>query len=194
MYEPILKKYYRETIAPELMKSRGYRNRHQVPAIEKVVINTGMAATIEKAAMDDTVKDLANIAGQRPVLTRARQSISNFKLRKGMPIGAKVTLRGAAMYDFLHRLISVALPTIRDFRGLPARFDGNGNYTIGIADHTIFPEVSVDNVKRVVGMDITIVTTTRDDETARELLRQFGMPFRRPESAAPAASAEAASA
>ena len=190
MNEPILKKHYRETVAPAMLKSRGYKNPHQVPAIEKVVINTGMNATIDKAALNETVQDIANIAGQRPVLTKARKSISNFKLREGMPIGAKVTLRGSMMYEFLHRLISVALPTIRDFRGVSNKLDGNGNYTIGIGDHTIFPEISVDNVKRVVGMDITIVTTTRDDAAARELLKHFGMPFRRSEQAA----AEAASA
>ncbi len=191
MYEPILKTYYRDTIVPALIKDRGFKNRHQVPAIEKVVINSGMNATIDKAAMNDTVQDIANIAGQRPVLTKARQSISNFKLRQGMPIGVKVTLRGAAMYDFLYRLISIALPAIRDFRGVSNKLDGNGNYTIGIGDHTIFPEISVDNVKRVVGMDITIVTTTADDDTARELLSHFGMPFRRSEAAAAAESASA---
>ena len=191
MYEPILKTYYRDTIVPALIKDRGFKNRHQVPAIEKVVINSGMNATIDKAAMNDTVQDIANIAGQRPVLTKARQSISNFKLRQGMPIGVKVTLRGAAMYDFLYRLISIALPAIRDFRGVSSKLDGNGNYTIGIGDHTIFPEISVDNVKRVVGMDITIVTTTGDDDAARELLSHFGMPFRRSETAAPAESASA---
>ncbi len=184
MNEPILKTHYRETIAPAMMKSRGYENRHQVPAIEKIVINSGLAATIDKSALSDTVDDIANIAGQRPVLTKARKSISNFKLRQGMPIGVKVTLRGAQMYEFLHRLIAISLPAVRDFRGLPSRLDGNGNYTIGISDHTIFPEISVDSVKRVVGMDITIVTTARDDEIARELLKHFGMPFRRQENPA----------
>jgi large subunit ribosomal protein L5 len=191
MYEPILKTYYRDTIVPALIKDRGYKNRHQVPAIEKVVINSGMNASIDKAGITDTVQDITNIAGQRPILTKARKSISNFKLRQGMPIGAKVTLRGAAMYDFLHRLIAIALPAIRDFRGVSNKLDGNGNYTIGIGDHTIFPEISVDNVKRVMGMDITIVTTTNDDDVARELLKHFGMPFRRSESAAPAEVASA---
>jgi len=150
-----------------------------------------MDASIDKAALNDTLQDIANIAGQRPILTRARKSIAQFKLRKDMPIGAKVTLRGVSMYEFLHRLISIALPTIRDFRGVSSRLDGNGNYTIGIGDHTIFPEISIDNVKRVVGMDITIVTTTRDDETARELLRHFGMPFRRPDTPAATEAATA---
>lgn len=164
-----------------MMKDYGYRNIHETPRIEKIVINSGISATAEKAVVTDTSRDIELISGQRPIVTRARKSIASFKLREGMPIGVKVTLRGNTMYDFLYRMISVAIPAIRDFRGLSSRLDGNGNYTIGITDHTIFPEISIDQVKRNLGMDITIVTTAADDKAGRELLRQFGMPFRRQE-------------
>ena len=174
-----LRKQYHETIVPELMKSRGYQNRHQVPAIQKVVINSGFDANVDKNGIEDRVKEITRLAGQKPVITRARMSVSNFKLREGMPIGIKVTLRGAAMYDFLVRLINIALPGMRDFRGIHHKLDGNGNYTLGISDHTIFPEASHESVKANLGMDITIVTTARTDDEGRELLTQFGMPFRK---------------
>lgn len=183
MPEPVFRKFYKEQVVPELQKTRGYKNIHQVPAIEKVVINSGVSASLDKAAVTDTAKEIAAIAGQKPVITTARKSISNFKLREGMPIGVKVTLRGDRMYEFFYRLISVALPSIRDFRGVSHKLDGHGNYTLGIADHTIFPEVSIEQTKRVTGMDITIVTTADNDEDGRELLRLFGMPFRRQEGA-----------
>jgi len=191
MSTPALKKYYTEEVVPALKKSRGYTNPHQVPAIEKVVINSGISATLDKAAVNDTVRDIGLITGQRPVITKARKSIANFKLREGMPVGVKVTLRGTSMYEFLYRLLAVALPSIRDFRGVPSRFDGQGNYNLGIGDHTIFPEISIENVKRTTGMDITIVTTAETDEEGQELLRLMGMPFRRQEAAVqvPAATA-----
>lgn len=180
MSVPYLKEFYKNTVVPELTKSRGYSNVHEVPSVVKVVINSGVDASIEKSALQDVVNDIALIAAQKPVQTLARKSISNFKLREGMPVGVKVTLRGQRMYDFLYRLIAVALPTIRDFRGIPSRLDGNGNYTLGITDHTIFPEVSIDGGRRgTLGMDITIVTTAKTDEEGRELLSLLGMPFRK---------------
>ena len=183
MSTPEFKKQYQEQIAPALLKELGLKNIHQVPAIEKVVINSGVSSAHDKSVMTDTAKDIGAIAGQKPITTKARKSISNFKLRQGMPIGVKVTLRGNQMYDFLFRLINIALPVIRDFRGVSSKLDGNGNYNIGISDHSIFPEISLDNIKRTTGMDITIVTTTRNDESARLLLSKFGMPFRKKEAA-----------
>jgi len=179
MQKPYFSQYYREQIVPALMKSRGYKNIHEVPQIQKVVLNTGFSAVIDKGGIDEIQKDLSKIAGQKAVITKARRSVSNFKLREGMPIGAMVTLRGYRMYDFLYRMISVALPGIRDFRGVNDRMDGNGNYTLGISDHTIFPETHSDGNKRVIGMDICIVTTAMTDDEGRELLAAFGMPFRK---------------
>lgn len=180
MSVPYLKEFYKNTVVAELTKSRGYSNVHEVPSVLKVVINSGIDASAEKSAIQDIVNDIALISGQKPVQTLARKSISNFKLREGMPVGVKVTLRGSRMYDFLYRLIAVALPTIRDFRGIPSRLDGNGNYTLGITDHTIFPEISIDGSRRgTLGMDITIVTTAKTDDEGRELLSLLGMPFRK---------------
>lgn len=181
--KPVFKTHYIEQVVPELKKSRGYKNPHEVPAVQKVVINSGLSADFDKAAIADTVRDISLIAGQKPVITKARKSIANFKLRAGMPVGVKVTLRGEQMYDFLYRMISIALPSIRDFRGVPKRLDGHGNYTLGIEDHTIFPEISIEGTKRTTGMDITIVTTADNDEEASELLKLMGMPFRRAEGA-----------
>ncbi|TVR54137.1 MAG: 50S ribosomal protein L5 [Puniceicoccaceae bacterium] len=181
MSKPYLKTYYHDTVLPELMKLRGYKNVHQVPRIEKIILNTGISAVAEKSVLADAIKEMSLIAGQRPVQTKARMSVSNFKLRKGMPIGCKVTLRGDRMYDFLYRLIMIALPMIRDFRGVSGRLDGNGNYSIGVADATIFPEITVEGAKKHAGMDITIVTTAKTDPEGRELLRLLGMPFRRSE-------------
>ena len=175
-----LKKTYLENVVPGLMKSRGYKNRHEVPKLEKIVINSGFDASVERSFPEDLAKDITLIAGQKAVITIARKSISNFKLREGMPIGVKVTLRGEKMYDFLYRYISVVLPLIRDFQGVKQKLDGNGNYTMGITDHTIFPEINSDSNKRQIGMDITIVTSAATDEEGAALLSLLGMPFRKP--------------
>ncbi|MGH7589081.1 MAG: 50S ribosomal protein L5 [Gemmatimonadota bacterium] len=176
-----LKQTYERSIRSQMMKEFGYDNPHQVPRIEKIVINVGMGDAIDNPKLlDTTVSELAAITGQRPTVTRAKKSISNFRLREGMSIGAKVTLRGNRMYEFLDRLINVAIPRIRDFRGVPTRsFDGRGNYTLGIKEQLIFPEVDYDKVDKVHGMDITIVTTAERDDEAMALLTSFGMPFRR---------------
>ena len=179
MSQALLQKLYTETVVPELKKKFGYENVHQVPAVKKIVINSGFAATADKNHITYVTEEIAKISGQRPVTTKAKLSISNFKLREGQPIGCKVTLRGEAMYDFMMRLINIALPCIRDFRGVPAKFDGQGNYTLGIADHTIFPEVSAEGTTATIGMDISFATSAANDEEGRELLRLFGMPFRK---------------
>lgn len=183
-YTPTLKKLYTEQVAPALVQTRGYKNAHQVPKITKVTLNTGIDAEADKNQIADIARDLGAIAGQKPVLSKSKKAISNFKLRQGQVVGAHVTLRGDAMWEFLYRLIAVALPTIRDFRGVPAKLDGQGNYNLGIADFTIFPEITVESVKKSMGLDVTIVTTANTDDEARELLRLLGMPFRRSESAA----------
>jgi len=182
-YTPPLKQQYLEKVFPALKESRGYANPHQVPQVLKVSINTGFGTDLDKNQVKDVIKDLATISGQKPVTAKARKSVSNFKLRQGQIVGAHVTLRGDNMWDFLYRLITVALPTIRDFRGVPSRLDGSGNYTIGISDYSIFPEISVENVKRTLGFDISIVTSARTDDEGRELLSLLGMPFRRSEPA-----------
>jgi large subunit ribosomal protein L5 len=192
MKTPALKQYYNDVVVPELKKKFGYENVHVIPRIEKIVLNTGFSATADKAHVAYVNEEMKKLAGQRPVTTRAKLSISNFKLREGQPIGAKVTLRGAAMYDFLMRLINVALPCIRDFRGVPTKLDGKGNYTLGITDHTIFPEISVESAGANLGLDVCIVTSTQIDEEGRELLRLLGMPFRK--TSAEQAAAEAAQA
>lgn len=174
-----LQKHYTEKVVPELMKKFGYSNPHQVPAVKKIVINSGFSATADKNHIAFINEEIAKISGQRPVTTKAKLSISNFKLREGQPIGVKVTLRGRAMYEFLNRLIQVALPCIRDFRGVPAKLDGQGNYTLGVSDHTIFPEVSADGTNANIGMDVCINTSAGNDEEGRELLALFGMPFRK---------------
>ncbi len=178
MKKPALKQKYLEQIIPDMMKSRAYKNVHQVPVIEKIVINSGVGTKHDKAALEQTAKEIGLIAGQRPVITKARKSISNFKLRQGMPVGVKVTLRGNQMYEFLYRFIAIALPGIRDFRGTTVKFDGNGNYNLGILDHTIFPEIFMDTNKRTTGMDITIATSAKTDDESRELLKLMGIPFR----------------
>lgn len=182
MNQPALKTTYNDEIVPALMKSRGYKNVMQVPKIEKIVLNSGVGATADKNVLSDIVKDFSLITGQKPIITKARMSISNFKLREGMPIGVKVTLRGSSMWEFFYRLISVSLPLIRDFRGIRRKFDGHGNYTLGITDHTIFPEINVDTHKHTVGLDVCIVTSTSNDDEGSELLTLLGMPFRRPSS------------
>lgn len=184
MSQSFLRKHYEESVRPELMKLRGYSNIHQIPRVEKIVINSGVKADAEKTVLTDLARDIALITGQKPVVTKARKSVANFKLREGQAIGVKVTLRGESMYEFLYRLIAIALPTIRDFRGVSGKFDGQGNYNLGISDITIFPEISVETHKTHPGLDIAIVTTAKTDDDARELLRLFGMPFRRPEGTA----------
>lgn len=184
-YTPVLKKLYIDQVVPALTQSRGYKNKHQVPKITKIVLNTGIDADADKNQIADTARDLGAIAGQKPVLTKSKKAISNFKLRQGQIVGAFVTLRGDAMWEFLYRLLAVALPTIRDFRGVSPKLDGQGNYNLGISDFTIFPEITVENVKKSMGLDITIVTTAENDEEGRELLKLLGMPFRRTEPAVP---------
>lgn len=182
-YVPTLKKLYTEQVVPELVKSRGYKNKHEVPKIAKIVINTGIDAEADKNQIADVQRDLAQITGQKPVLTKSKKAISNFKLRQGQIVGCCVTLRGASMWEFFYRLLAVALPSIRDFRGVSAKLDGQGNYNLGIADHSIFPEINLESIKKHMGLDITIVTTAETDDEARELLRLLGMPFRRTEPA-----------
>jgi large subunit ribosomal protein L5 len=191
-YVPSLKKAYLEQVAPALVKSRGYKNKHQVPQLVRVVVNTGIDAEADKNQIADVQRDLTLIAGQKPVLARSRKAISNFKLKENQVVGCHVTLRGNAMWEFLYRLIAVALPTIRDFRGVSPKLDGQGNYNLGITDFTIFPEISVENVKKSLGLDIAIVTSATTDEEGRELLRLLGMPFRRTESSAPKPQTHAA--
>jgi large subunit ribosomal protein L5 len=177
---PRLKVRYAKEIIPALMKHFSYTNVMAVPKLEKIVINMGLGEAIANAKILDVAADeLGRISGQRPVITRAKKSIANFKLRQNMPIGAAVTLRGDRMFEFLDRLTNVVLPRVRDFRGVSTRsFDGRGNYTLGLRDQLIFPEISYEKVDKIRGMNVTIVTTARTDDEARELLRQFGMPFR----------------
>ena len=170
-------KYIQEAI-PAMKKLRGYRNVMQVPRIVKIVVNMGLNSTLEKDVVKTLVRDLAAITGQSPVLCLARKSIANFKLREGMPVGAMVTLRGARMYEFLDRLVNTVLPRLRDFRGVsPKGFDGHGNYTLGMREQTVFPEIVADEIKKVQGMHITIVTTAAADDEARDFLKLMGMPF-----------------
>ncbi|SMB88871.1 LSU ribosomal protein L5P [Thermanaeromonas toyohensis ToBE] len=180
MEMPRLKEKYLKEIRPAMQKKFGYRNVMEIPKLEKIVVNMGVGeATQNPKALDGAVEDLMAITGQRPVVTKAKKSIAAFKLRKGTKIGCKVTLRGDRMYEFLDRLLNVALPRVRDFKGVsPHSFDGRGNYTLGIKEQLIFPEVDYDKIDQVRGMDITVVTTAKTDEEARELLRLFGMPFR----------------
>jgi len=177
---PRLKVRYTSEIVPALMKHFKYTNIMAVPKLEKIVINMGLGEAIANAKIIDSAADeLGKIAGQKPVITRAKKSIANFKLRQNMPIGAAVTLRGAIMYEFLDRLTSVVLPRVRDFRGVSTRsFDGRGNYTLGLRDQLIFPEIPYEKVEKIRGMNVTIVTTARTDDEARELLKELGLPFR----------------
>ncbi len=174
-----LYKEYKERVVPALKAQLGCANIHEVPRVEKIVVNTSVGSSSDvKQALEDAKNELALITGQRPAETRAKKSISNFKLREAQPIGAKVTLRGPKMYEFLERFIKMALPRIRDFRGIsPRAFDGRGNYTIGVADQSIFPEVELDKIKRNIGFDVTIVTSARKDEHAKALLTELGVPF-----------------
>lgn len=190
-YTPRLKERYLNEVIPELTKRFGYDNVMEVPRLEKIVVNKGVGdATENQKFLDNAVEEIRRITGQQPAIARARKSVSNFKLRQGMAIGCYVTLRGARMYEFLDRLVTLALPRVRDFRGVPDRsFDGRGNYTLGIKEQIIFPEIDVDKVDRIDGLDITFVTTAKTDEEAHALLRELGMPFVRRESAEPAEAA-----
>ncbi|MBO1515348.1 MULTISPECIES: 50S ribosomal protein L5 [Metabacillus] len=176
-----LKEKYQKEITPALMSKFSYKSVMQAPKLEKIVINMGVGDAVSNSkALDVAVEELAQITGQKPVVTKAKKSIAGFRLREGMPIGAKVTLRGERMYQFLDKLVSVSLPRVRDFRGVSKKsFDGRGNYTLGVKEQLIFPEIDYDKVNKVRGMDIVIVTTANTDEEARELLTQFGMPFQK---------------
>jgi large subunit ribosomal protein L5 len=178
-YTPRLRKRYREEVVPSLKEQLGLTNVWQVPGLEKVVVNMGVGEAVKDGRLlDAALEDLATITGQKAVVTKARKSIAGFKLREGMAIGAKVTLRGAYMWEFVDRLVSLALPRIRDFRGLgPTAFDGHGNYTLGVTEQLIFPEIDYDKVLKVTGMDITIVTTAKTDDEGRALLAALGFPF-----------------
>jgi large subunit ribosomal protein L5 len=176
-----LKDKFKSEITPALMSKFNYKSIMEVPRLDKIVINMGVGDAVANAkSLDTAVEELATITGQKPVVTRAKKSIAGFRLREGMPIGAKVTLRGERMYEFIDKLISVSLPRVRDFRGISKKsFDGRGNYTLGVKEQLIFPEIDYDKVNKVRGMDIVIVTTANTDEEARELLTQFGMPFQK---------------
>jgi large subunit ribosomal protein L5 len=177
----VLKERYQNEVMPTLMKSLGMSNVMQVPRVQKMVINIGLGEALDNAkALDAAVGDLVQITGQRPVITKSRKSIANFKLREGLSIGAKVTLRGERMWAFLDRLMNVALPRVRDFRGIsPNSFDGRGNYTLGLREQLVFPEIDYDNIDKVRGMEVTIVTTAENDDHGRQLLELLGMPFRK---------------
>ena len=177
MKSRLYQKYIKD-VRSALIEKRGYTNLHQVPRIEKIVINMGVSAELEKTAVEDAAKDLAAITGRKPVIAKSRKSIANFKLREGQAVGCHVTLRRDVMYEFLDRLVAVTLPRIRDFRGMsPRAFDGRGNYSLGLAEQTVFPEIDLDKIKRTQGMDITIVTSGPTDEEARDLLKLMGFPF-----------------
>ncbi|GHU84291.1 50S ribosomal protein L5 [Spirochaetia bacterium] len=180
-YEPRLKKIYKEQIAPELFKELGYKSTMQTPKLDKIVVSMGVGEALQnKKLLDAAIDDLTLITGQKAVKTKARKSIANFKIREGQEIGAKVTLRGAMMYEFLDRLVNVALPRVKDFRGVNQNaFDGHGNYSIGITEQIIFPEIDFDKIERVSGLNIVIVTTARTDGEAKAFLAKFGMPFRK---------------
>ena len=179
VYVPTLKKMYKEQIVPALVKEFNYTSVMQVPVLEKIVINQGLGQAIgDKKILETAIEELTKITGQRAVTTRSKKDISNFKLRKGMPIGARVTLRHNKMYEFLERLVAVALPRIRDFKGINDKFDGRGNYTLGVAEQIIFPEIDIDKISKILGMEITFVTTANTDEEAYALLKQFGLPFK----------------
>ncbi len=176
--KPRLQEKYVNEVIPALTASRKYTNIHQVPKMEKIVVNMGVSASLEKGAIDDAIKDMTMITGRKPVISMSRKAIANFKLRENQPIGCRVTLRREVMYEFFDRLVATALPRIRDFRGIsPRSFDGRGNYSLGVADQTIFPEIELEKIKRTQGMDITIVTSAPTDEEALEFLKLMGMPF-----------------
>ena len=175
-----LKKLYQEEVVPQLIEKFGYKNVMQIPRLDKIVLNMGLGEAIQNIkVLDSAVAELKSIAGQSPVITRAKKSIAAFKLREGMPIGCMVTLRRGRMYDFYHKLVNVALPRVRDFRGVSSKaFDGRGNYALGIKEHIIFPEIDYDKIDKIKGLNVSVVTTAMSDEEGRELLRMMGMPFR----------------
>ena len=178
-FTPNLKKKYTDEIMPNLKKEFGYKSVMQIPKLEKIVINQGVGkAVADKKMLDVAVKEITSIAGQKAVTTLSKKDISNFKLRKKMPIGVKVTLRKKRMYEFLERLIAVSIPRVRDFRGISDKFDGKGNYTLGIEEQIIFPEINIDQVSQILGMNITFVTSANTDEEGYSLLREFGLPFK----------------
>lgn len=181
-YIPRIKAMYQEKVIPAMMKEFGYKNPMQVPRVERIVLNIGMGEAVQNVKLlESAAAELEQITGQKPVLTRSKKAIAGFKLREGIPIGAKVTLRGARMHEFLDRLVSVALPRIRDFRGIsPKAFDGRGNYTLGLKEQLAFPEIKYDDVASIHGMDITFVTTAQRNDEAKSLLAHLGMPFRKP--------------
>ena len=169
---------YQTEVVPALKAKHNFVNIHQVPKLEKIVVNMGVSASLEKGALDDAAKDLSQITGRKPVISKSKKAVANFKLRENQPIGCRVTLRQDVMYEFFDRLVATALPRIRDFRGFsPRKFDGRGNYTFGVADQTIFPEIEMDKIKRTQGMDITIVTTAPTNALAQDLLKLMGFPF-----------------
>jgi len=169
---------YKSEVAPALKQKRSYTNIHQIPKMVKIVVNMGVSASLEKGAVEDAAKDLSLITGRKPAISKSKKAVANFKLRENQPIGCRVTLRKDAMYEFFDRLVATALPRIRDFRGLsPRKFDGRGNYTFGISDQTIFPEIELDKIKRTQGMDVTIVTTAPTNDEAQDLLKLMGFPF-----------------
>jgi len=179
MSVPELKKIYLEEVVPALQKNCGFQNLHQVPKIDKVVLNSSFGVELDKNGIEELRKDITSLSGQAPIVIKAKMSVSNFKLREGMPVGIKVTLRGNVMWEFLLRLIAIALPNIRDFRGVSSKLDGLGNYTLGIIDHSIFPEINVERQRTNTGLDISIVTTAVNDDHGKELLKLLGMPFRK---------------
>ncbi len=175
---PTMKTKYKDVVAPELIKTQGYKNKMQVPKLEKIVLNLCVSTAHDRDVLQSVADDMGKVSGQKAVITKAKLSVSNFKLREGMSIGARVTLRGNRMYEFMDRLVNVALPRIRDFRGIRATsFDGQGNYSMGMQDQTVFPEIDPDKVKKVHGMDITFVTSAKTDEESMEFLKLMGMPF-----------------
>lgn len=181
---------YKSEVVPALKEKHKYSNVHQIPRLEKIVVNMGVSASLEKSAIDDAAKDLQQITGRKPAISKSRHSIASFKLRENQPIGCRVTLRDDAMYEFFDRLVAAALPRIRDFRGLsPRKFDGRGNYTFGISDQTIFPEIELDKIKRTQGMDVTIVTSAPTDAEALDLLKMMGFPLAEVKEAPKAAAA-----
>jgi large subunit ribosomal protein L5 len=179
-YVPRMKAHYEQVVRPELTKKFSYANAMQVPRLEKIVLNMGVGEAVnDRKKVDNAAADLAMIAGQKPVTTRARKSVATYKVREGMPLGTKVTLRGFRMYEFLDRLVTIALPRVKDFRGLnPKSFDGRGNYALGLKEHIVFPEIDYDKVDEIWGMDVIVCTNARNDDEARELLRAFNFPFR----------------
>ena len=179
-YEPRLRNRYKDEIVPQLMKDFGFTNVMQVPKLDRIVVNMGLGEAVQNAKLiESAAEELKAITGRKPIVTRAKKSIASFKLREGMPIGVMVTLRGEQMYDFLDRLISLALPRTRDFKGIsPKAFDGRGNYTLGIREQIVFPEINYDKIDRIKGMNVTLVTTAETDEQGRALLKSLGMPFR----------------